>query len=88
MIFLVVVLHAGLVYESSGIGASFWIVDDPATNDLSGLLNLIIDLCAMPTIFFISGFLVPLSLSRQGARDLSVLSPSASGALDDLFSLD
>jgi hypothetical protein len=26
--------HAGGVYESAGLWASFWIVDDPATNDL------------------------------------------------------
>ncbi len=64
-VFLVIVLHAGLVYESSGVGASFWIVDDPSTNDLSGLLNLIIDIIAMPTIFFISGFLVPSSVRRK-----------------------
>ena len=66
MIFLVVLLHAGLVYESSGIGASFWIVDDPSTNDLTGIVNLIIDIFTMPTIFFISGFLVPISLQKHG----------------------
>lgn len=67
MIFLVIVLHAGLVYESSGISAFFWIVDDPATNDLSGILNLIIDIFVMSTIFFISGFFAPLSMkSKQG----------------------
>jgi hypothetical protein len=43
MIFLVVLYHAGGVYESSGIWASFWLVDDPSTNNLSGILNLIID---------------------------------------------
>jgi len=67
MIFLVIVIHAGLVYESSGISAFFWIVDDPATNDLSGILNLIIDIFVMSTIFFISGFFAPLSLKdRKG----------------------
>lgn len=67
MIFLVIVLHAGLVYESSGIAAFFWIVDDPSTNDLSGILNLIIDIFVMSTIFFISGFLAPQSLkSKRG----------------------
>jgi surface polysaccharide O-acyltransferase-like enzyme len=67
MIFLVIVIHAGLVYESSGISAFFWIVDDPATNDLSGILNLIIDIFVMSTIFFISGFFAPLSVkSKQG----------------------
>ncbi len=68
MVFLVVVLHAGLVYESSGLAASFWIVDDPSTNDLSGILNLVLDIFVMPAIFFISGFLAPSSLGRRKAR--------------------
>ncbi len=33
-IFLVVLYHAGLVSESSGLTASFWIVDDPRTSNL------------------------------------------------------
>jgi len=65
MIFLVVLYHAGLVYESSGVGALFWIVDDPSTNNLSGILNLIIDIFVMPTIFFISGFFTPLSMKNK-----------------------
>ncbi len=68
MIFLVVVLHAGLVYESSGLAASFWIVDDPSTNDLSGILNLVLDIFVMPTIFLISGFFTPSSLDRRTGR--------------------
>jgi surface polysaccharide O-acyltransferase-like enzyme len=65
MILLVVVLHAGIVYESSGIGAYFWIVDDPAVNDFSGLLNIILDIFVMPTIFFISGYLALASLTSK-----------------------
>ena len=65
MIFLVVLYHAGGVYESSGIWASFWLVDDPSTNNLAGILNLIIDIFVMPTIFFISGFFTPLSLKNK-----------------------
>lgn len=65
MIFLVVLLHAGITYESSGIPAFFWIVDDPATNDLSGLLNLVLDIFVMSTIFFIAGYFTPVSLSRK-----------------------
>lgn len=65
MVFLVVVLHAGLVYESSGIAGFFWVVDDPSTNDISGLVNLILDIFIMSTIFFISGFLTPGSLERR-----------------------
>ena len=47
MIALVVLIHAGGVYESSGIWALFWIVDDPSTNGLSGKMNLIIDIFVM-----------------------------------------
>jgi fucose 4-O-acetylase-like acetyltransferase len=65
MIFLVVMLHAGIVYESSGVCAVFWIVDDPLTNDLSGILNLVLDIFVMPTIFFISGYFAPLSLQKK-----------------------
>jgi peptidoglycan/LPS O-acetylase OafA/YrhL len=65
IIFLVVLYHAGGVYESSGFWASFWIVDDPATNDLVGILNLIIDIFVMPTMFFISGYLIPMSLKNK-----------------------
>jgi len=56
MIFLVVLGHAGGVYESSGTWAGFWIVDDPAVNNMSGLLFLVLDIFMMPTLFFISGF--------------------------------
>jgi len=66
-IFLVVLCHAGGVYESSGLWASFWIVDDPATNNLSGLVNIVLDICMMPTIFFISGYLIPATLKRKTA---------------------
>ena len=65
MIFLVVLIHAGGVYESSGTWAFFWIVDDPSTNNLSGLLFLILDIFMMPTLFFISGFFAPLSLKDK-----------------------
>ncbi len=65
MIFLVVLIHAGGVYEATGMWASFWIVDDPSTNNVSGLLNLIIDIFCMPTIFFISGFFTPLSMKNK-----------------------
>jgi hypothetical protein len=66
-IFLVVVIHSGIVYESSGIGAIFWIVDDPETHDLVGIINLLLDICVMPTLFFISGYLIPQSLERRGS---------------------
>ncbi|NOZ77766.1 MAG: acyltransferase family protein [Acidobacteria bacterium] len=67
LIFLVVLVHAGVVYESSGLMGPFWIVDDPSTSDLPGLLNLILNVFVMPTIFFISGFFTSSSLERKGA---------------------
>lgn len=68
IIFLVVLYHVGGVYESSGLWASFWIVDDPATNDLAGILNILIDIFVMPTLFFISGYLTPMSLKKNNGR--------------------
>jgi len=65
LIFLVVLHHAGVVYESSGFMAPFWIVDDPATSNLTGLVNVITDIFVMPTIFFISGFFALSSLQRK-----------------------
>ena len=69
MIFLVVLLHAGIVYESSGIGAYIsWIVLDPATNDLSGILSFIIlDIFVIATLFFVAGFFSPRAVeNKQG----------------------
>lgn len=66
IIFLVILYHAGGVYESTGMWASFWIVDDPATNNLVGIFNLIFDILVMPVMFFISGYLTPMSLERKG----------------------
>ena len=66
LIFLVVLLHTGLVYESSGAVAFFWIVDDPATNDLAGIVNLVCDIFVMAALFFVSGYLAPASLERHG----------------------
>jgi fucose 4-O-acetylase-like acetyltransferase len=65
IIFLVVLYHAGWVYERSGFLSSVWIVDDPSKNDLSGILNLITDMFMMPTMFFISGYFAPLSLKTK-----------------------
>jgi fucose 4-O-acetylase-like acetyltransferase len=68
-IFLVVLIHAGIVYESSGIGAIFWIVDDPSTHDLIGIINLLVDIFVMPTLFFISGYLILQSLEHRSRWD-------------------
>jgi peptidoglycan/LPS O-acetylase OafA/YrhL len=62
-IFLVVLYHAGGVY--SLIFESFWIVADPATSDVIGILNIVFDISAIPTIFFISGYLIPMSLKGK-----------------------
>lgn len=64
-VFLVVVLHAAMVYEGDGWAASFWIVDDPATNDLSGFVVLSLDILVMPTLFFVSGYVAPASLNTK-----------------------
>jgi peptidoglycan/LPS O-acetylase OafA/YrhL len=63
MIFLVVLYHAGGVY--SLMFTSFWLVADPTTSDVVGILNVILDVTAMPTIFFISGYLIPMSLKNK-----------------------
>ena len=65
MIFFVVVLHCSLVYESSGGAGFFWIVYDYSNIDLFGVINWILDIFVMSTIFFISGYLTPLSLKNK-----------------------
>jgi fucose 4-O-acetylase-like acetyltransferase len=66
MIFLVVLYHAGLVYASSGVGTYInWLVVDPATNDLPDLVNLIVDIFIIATLFFIAGYFTPLSLKTK-----------------------
>ena len=65
IIFLVILYHAGGFYEAAGIYDSWWIVDDPATNNLSGILNIILGIFVMPTLFYISGYLTPASLKNK-----------------------
>jgi peptidoglycan/LPS O-acetylase OafA/YrhL len=65
IIFLVVCFHAGWVYESSSVLSWAWIVNDPSKNNVAGLVNLILDIFMMPAMFFISGYLAPLSLKRK-----------------------
>ncbi|MCB9434766.1 MAG: acyltransferase family protein [Ardenticatenaceae bacterium] len=65
IIFLVILYHAGGVYEATGFWASFWIVDDPAINNISGLIGLVTDIFVMSTLFFISGYLAPPSLKKR-----------------------
>ena len=65
IIFLVILYHAGGFYEAAGIYDSWWIVDDPATNNVSGILNIILGIFVMPTLFYISGYLTPASLKNK-----------------------
>ena len=69
MIFLVVLLHSGLVYESTGAAGFFWIVYDFSTNPVVDILNTIMDIFIMSTIFFISGYFTPLSLKSKSSWD-------------------
>ncbi len=67
MIFLVILYHAGFVYQSALAGG--WIVVDPVKNESLGLVGMYLDLFVMFTLFFISGYFLPHSLKRQKAWD-------------------
>ena len=62
-IFLVVVLHAGLVYEV--VLENNWIVIDPQKNNAIGLVRMYLDLFVMFTLFFVSGYFIPASVRKQ-----------------------
>jgi len=63
--FLVILLHACGPYIAGDIWAGFWIVEDPANNNISGIVSLILDIFLMATLFFISGYLAPVSLKGK-----------------------
>jgi fucose 4-O-acetylase-like acetyltransferase len=65
IIFLVVLFHVGGVYESAGLWGWFWIVDDPDTITWVGIVGIMFDIIVMPTVFFISGYLVPASMKNK-----------------------
>uniref|UniRef100_UPI00321738A7 acyltransferase family protein n=1 Tax=uncultured Draconibacterium sp. TaxID=1573823 RepID=UPI00321738A7 len=65
MIFLVVVLHSGLVYES--VLQNSWLVNDPVKNESIGLIRMYLDLFVMFIIFFISGYFIPESVKSKSA---------------------
>ena len=65
VIALVVLYHAGGVYETSGMWAGFWIVDDPDTWMASGIIGIMFDTFVMPTIFLISGYLTAASIKGK-----------------------
>ena len=84
MIFLVLVFHASIVYDKYAIGAAWWIVIDPSTSDLPGILNVLIDIFVMPTIFFIAGCVTPLSLKdKTGWAFLTIQIYTTDHSLDD-----
>jgi uncharacterized membrane protein len=83
LIFLVVLYHAGGVY--SLVFESFWIVADPATSDVVGILNIVFDISAIPTIFFISGYLIPMSL--KGKNGWAFLKSSRSKSISQAVDL-
>ncbi len=66
MILLVIVIHAGLVYES--VLGNIWIVVDPVQNSSIGLIRMYLDLFVMFTIFFISGYFIPVSVQKNSVR--------------------
>ena len=66
-IFLVVMIHAGIVYEQ--ILLNNWIVSDPAKSSSIGLIRMYLDLFVMYTIFFVSGYFIPFSVKKKNTVD-------------------
>ncbi|HUV26278.1 MAG TPA: acyltransferase [Anaerolineales bacterium] len=67
IIALVVLYHAGGVYESTGMWGWFWIVDDPDIWMASGIIGIMFDTFVMPAIFFIAGYLAAASINGKTA---------------------
>lgn len=65
LIFLVILLHAGIVYEPILEGT--WIVSDPDKNSSIGLIRMYLDLFVMATMFFISGYFIPISVKSKSS---------------------
>ena len=72
IVFLVIVLHASGPYLAGDSWESFWIVDDPSNNDISGIIFLILNIFLMATLFFISGYLAPESLKNRSRKEFIV----------------
>ena len=62
LIFLVVILHCGLVYES--VLEKSWIVVDSVRADWIGLIRMYLDVFVMFGLFFISGYFITYSYNR------------------------
>ena len=67
IIALVVLYHAGGVYEAAGLWGWFWIVDDPTTITWVGIVGIVFDIFMMATLFFLSGYLAQASLKNKRA---------------------
>ncbi len=67
LIFLVIVLHAGIVYEP--ILEEVWIVSDPDKISSLGLVRMYLDIIVMFTMFFISGYFIPNSLKGKNVLE-------------------
>ncbi len=68
LVFLVVLIHAAVVYEKTGMGTLWWIVSDPSTSDVPGILFILLNIFVIATLFFVSGYLAPLSLQHKNKR--------------------
>jgi fucose 4-O-acetylase-like acetyltransferase len=68
LIFFVVLIHSGLVYEQ--VLENSWIVIDSAKADSIGLIRLYVDLFAMFMMFFISGHFIAVSLKNKNELDV------------------
>ena len=67
LILLVVVLHAGIVYET--ILEDTWIVSDPSKNSSIGLIRMYLNIFVMFIIFFISGYFIPKASATKTSWD-------------------
>jgi len=67
LIFLVIILHAGIVYEP--ILENIWIVSDPVKNSSIGLIRMYLDLFIMATMFFISGYFIRISVQNKSTLE-------------------
>ncbi len=65
LVFLVVLIHAAVVYEKNGMGSLWWIVSDPSTSDVPGLLFILLNIFVIATLFFIGGYFAPVSLKHK-----------------------
>lgn len=63
LIFLVIVIHAGIVYEP--FLENIWIVSDTVKNSSLGFMGMYLDIFVMFSLFFISGYFIPYSVKSK-----------------------